>query len=71
MPRPSRAEQDYYDEMYELDYDYEEGYFERTDKVYVDKEEEKKYERLVEDYDMLYLERSKFFSDVEENYYAD
>lgn len=71
MPRLSRVEQDYYDEMYELDYDYEEGYFERTDKVYVDKVEEKKYERLVEDYDMLYLERSKFFSDVEENYYAD
>lgn len=71
MSRPSKVEQDYYDEMYELDYDYEEGYFERTDKVYVDKVEEKKYERLVEDYDMLYLERSKFFSDVEENYYAD
>lgn len=71
MSRPSKTELSYYDEMYELDYDYEEGYFERTDKTYVDKNEEKKYERLVEDYDMLYLERSKFFSDVEENYYAD
>ena len=71
MSRPSKTELSYYDEMYELDYDYEAGYFERTDKTYVDKNEEKKYERLVEDYDMLYLERSKFFSDVEENYHAD